>query len=136
MRPTPPANRKRSTRRGFARWAALTAAAGCCGIAAAILPGGAAESPQGMDVAPACPRPSDWWWSAAEKAPAEDRDEEGPCPADFDGSGRVDAMDLAAFQAALAAGEAAADVDHSTGEGVLDVFDLLRFQEMFRDGCP
>jgi len=58
---------------------------------------------------------------------------EGGCPADCDGSGRVDAFDLLCFQNRFDAGDPAADLD---GDGTLTIFDFLAFQRAFDAGCP
>ncbi len=55
-----------------------------------------------------------------------------PCIADFDGNGTLDLFDFLAFQNAFDAGELEADLD---GDGVLTLFDFLAFQNEFDAGC-
>jgi hypothetical protein len=55
-----------------------------------------------------------------------------PCIADFDGNGVLDLFDFLAFQNAFDAGELEADLD---GDGVLTIFDFLAFQNEFDAGC-
>jgi hypothetical protein len=52
-------------------------------------------------------------------------------PADFDGSGAVDASDAAAFVQAFLAGDLNADIDANF---TLDFFDVARFVDLLRDG--
>ncbi|MEQ9096393.1 MAG: S8 family serine peptidase [Phycisphaerales bacterium] len=54
------------------------------------------------------------------------------CRADFDGNGVLDIFDFLAFQNAFASGDLAADFD---GDGVLNIFDFLAFQNEFAAGC-
>lgn len=54
------------------------------------------------------------------------------CPADFDGSGAVDELDLRRFLRAFRAGDIAADFDHS---GTVDADDLSGFLGEFFAGC-
>ena len=54
------------------------------------------------------------------------------CRADFDGNGTLDIFDFLAFQNAFAAGDLAADFD---GDGSLSIFDFLAFQNDFAAGC-
>ncbi|MFI4916081.1 MAG: GC-type dockerin domain-anchored protein [Phycisphaerales bacterium JB060] len=54
------------------------------------------------------------------------------CRADFDGNGELDIFDFLAFQNAFGAGDLAADFD---GNGTLDIFDFLAFQNEFAAGC-
>lgn len=54
------------------------------------------------------------------------------CRADFDGNGRLDIFDFLAFQNAFASGDLAADFD---GDGALTLFDFLAFQNEFGAGC-
>ncbi|OAB63228.1 hypothetical protein AY599_27275 [Leptolyngbya valderiana BDU 20041] len=54
------------------------------------------------------------------------------CRADFDGDGVLDIFDFLAFQNAFASGDLAADFD---GDGVLNIFDFLAFQNEFAAGC-
>ncbi|MEQ8316243.1 MAG: GC-type dockerin domain-anchored protein [Phycisphaerales bacterium] len=56
----------------------------------------------------------------------------GACRADFDGNGRLDIFDFLAFQNAFASGDLAADFD---GDGALTLFDFLAFQNEFGAGC-
>jgi trimeric autotransporter adhesin len=55
------------------------------------------------------------------------------CYADCDGDGALDFFDFLCFQNAFLAGEPYADCD---GNGVLDFFDFLCFQNEFLAGCP
>ncbi|GIW73997.1 MAG: hypothetical protein KatS3mg103_0519 [Phycisphaerales bacterium] len=55
------------------------------------------------------------------------------CPADFDGDGSLDLFDFLAFQNAFDAGDMRADFD---GDGSLTLFDFLSFQNAFDAGCP
>ncbi len=57
------------------------------------------------------------------------------CPADLDGDGRTTGLDLLAFQNFLIAGDAAADLDQSTGPGVLDALDFWAYLKLF-EACP
>ncbi|OAB62876.1 hypothetical protein AY599_00710 [Leptolyngbya valderiana BDU 20041] len=54
------------------------------------------------------------------------------CYADFDGDGRLNIFDFLAFQNAFATGDAIADCD---GDGALTLFDFLCFQNAFAGGC-
>jgi hypothetical protein len=54
------------------------------------------------------------------------------CQADFDGNGVLDIFDFLAFQNAFAAGDRRADLD---GDGSLTIFDFLMFQNLFAAGC-
>ncbi|OAB61559.1 hypothetical protein AY599_23855 [Leptolyngbya valderiana BDU 20041] len=54
------------------------------------------------------------------------------CRADFDGNGELDIFDFLAFQNAFASGDLAADFD---GDGELNIFDFLAFQNEFAAGC-
>ena len=54
------------------------------------------------------------------------------CYADFDGDGALNIFDFLAFQNAFASGDAAADCD---GDGALTLFDFLCFQNAFAGGC-
>ncbi|MEQ8318083.1 MAG: S8 family serine peptidase [Phycisphaerales bacterium] len=54
------------------------------------------------------------------------------CRADFDGNGTLDIFDFLAFQNAFASGDLAADFD---GDGTLNIFDFLAFQNEFAAGC-
>jgi len=60
------------------------------------------------------------------------RDAVGGCIADFDGNGSLDIFDLLEFQNAFALGDLAADLD---GDGELTLFDFLEFQNLFAAGC-
>ena len=55
------------------------------------------------------------------------------CYADCDGNGLLDFFDFLCFQNAFALGDAYADCDDT---GVLDFFDFLCFQNAFAIGCP
>jgi hypothetical protein len=55
------------------------------------------------------------------------------CRADLTGDGLLDFFDFLAFQNLFAAGDPQADF---TGDGVLDFFDFLAFQNEFGAGCP
>jgi hypothetical protein len=55
------------------------------------------------------------------------------CPADLDGNGVLDLFDFLAFQNLFVAQDPAADCD---GDGALDLFDFLCFQNLFVAGCP
>ena len=55
------------------------------------------------------------------------------CYADCDGNGELDFFDFLCFQNAFATGDPYADCDDS---GVLDFFDFLCFQNEFGAGCP
>ncbi len=55
------------------------------------------------------------------------------CRADLTGEGSLDFFDFLAFQNLFAAGDLRADF---TGDGVLDFFDFLAFQNEFAAGCP
>ena len=55
------------------------------------------------------------------------------CRADLTGDGSLDFFDFLAFQNLFAAGDPRADF---TGDGVLDFFDFLAFQNEFAAGCP
>ncbi|MEQ8317645.1 MAG: GC-type dockerin domain-anchored protein [Phycisphaerales bacterium] len=54
------------------------------------------------------------------------------CYADFDGDGVLNIFDFLAFQNAFATGDATADCD---GDGALTLFDFLCFQNAFAGGC-
>lgn len=54
------------------------------------------------------------------------------CRADFDGNGGLDIFDFLAFQNAFSSGDLTADFD---GDGVLTLFDFLAFQNEFGAGC-
>ncbi|MEO1009075.1 MAG: M12 family metallo-peptidase [Planctomycetota bacterium] len=58
---------------------------------------------------------------------------EALCYADCDGNGELELFDFLCFQNAFHDGDPAADCD---GSGSLDLFDLLCFQNAFQDGCP
>jgi hypothetical protein len=55
------------------------------------------------------------------------------CRADVNGDGVLDFFDFLEFQDLFAAGDPRADF---TGDGVLDFFDFLAFQDEFAAGCP
>ena len=55
------------------------------------------------------------------------------CRADLTGDGALDFFDFLEFQNLFAAGDLRADF---TGDGVLDFFDFLAFQNDFAAGCP
>jgi hypothetical protein len=55
------------------------------------------------------------------------------CRADLNGDGVLDFFDFLEFQDLFAAGDPRADFD---GSGVLDFFDFLAFQNEFAAGCP
>ena len=55
------------------------------------------------------------------------------CRADLTGDGILDFFDFLEFQNLFAAGDLAADF---TGDGALDFFDFLAFQNEFAAGCP
>jgi len=59
--------------------------------------------------------------------------EAGVCYPDCTGNGALDIFDFLCFQDAFVAGEPYADCDGSTA---LDVFDFLCFQDAFVTGCP
>ncbi len=59
-------------------------------------------------------------------------DDGAGCRADFDGNGTLDIFDFLAFQNAFTSGDLAADFD---GNGTLDIFDFLAFQNEFAAGC-
>jgi hypothetical protein len=59
-------------------------------------------------------------------------DDTGECYADCTGEGDLDFFDFLCFQNAFADGDAYADC---TGEGDFDFFDFLCFQNAFADGC-
>jgi hypothetical protein len=56
----------------------------------------------------------------------------GVCAADFDGNGALDMFDFLAFQNAFVARDPAAD---SHGDGLFDLFDFLGFVNAFNAGC-
>jgi hypothetical protein len=58
---------------------------------------------------------------------------EAGCRADLTGDGVLDFFDFLAFQDLFVAGDLRADFD---GSGVLDFFDFLAFQNEFAAGCP
>jgi hypothetical protein len=55
------------------------------------------------------------------------------CRVDLDGNGELDFFDFLEFQNLFAAGDLRADF---TGDGMLDIFDFLAFQDEFAAGCP
>lgn len=55
------------------------------------------------------------------------------CRADLTGDGRLDVFDFLEFQDLFAAGDVRADF---TGDGSLDMLDFLVFQDEFTTGCP
>ncbi|MFG0283565.1 MAG: GC-type dockerin domain-anchored protein [Phycisphaerales bacterium JB039] len=55
------------------------------------------------------------------------------CRADLTGDGALDLFDFLEFQNLFAAGDLRADF---TGDGALDLFDFLAFQNEFAAGCP
>ncbi|MGH7753956.1 MAG: GC-type dockerin domain-anchored protein, partial [Gemmatimonadales bacterium] len=55
------------------------------------------------------------------------------CPADCDGSGSLDAADLACFQALFAQDDPEADCN---GDGTLSIADFICFQDRYAAGCP
>jgi hypothetical protein len=57
----------------------------------------------------------------------------GECPADIDGNGVLDLFDFLGFQNLFAAQDPKADL---TGDGVFDLFDFLAYQNLFVAGCP
>jgi uncharacterized membrane protein len=57
----------------------------------------------------------------------------GACPADVNGDGVLDLFDFLGFQNLFVAHDPGADFD---GNGVLDLFDFLAFQNAFVAGCP
>ena len=56
-----------------------------------------------------------------------------PCAADLTGDGALDLFDFLAFQNMFGVGDPAADCDAS---GSLDIFDFLCYQNLFSAGCP
>lgn len=56
----------------------------------------------------------------------------GACPADFNGDGVVNVFDFLAFQNAFARGDRCADMD---GDGLLTIFDFIEFQNLVARGC-
>jgi hypothetical protein len=58
---------------------------------------------------------------------------DSPCRADLTGDGSLDFFDFLTFQNLFAAGDLKADF---TGDGSLDFFDFLAFQNEFAAGCP
>ncbi|MCA9303772.1 MAG: hypothetical protein KC996_06590 [Phycisphaerales bacterium] len=56
-----------------------------------------------------------------------------PCPADFTGDGLLDVFDVFAFLDLFNAGDLSADF---TNDGILDVFDVFAFLDAFNAGCP
>lgn len=54
------------------------------------------------------------------------------CEADVDGNGEVDVFDFLAFQNLFSTGDGRADLDEN---GQLDIFDYLTFTNLFLDGC-
>ncbi|MFG0285347.1 MAG: GC-type dockerin domain-anchored protein [Phycisphaerales bacterium JB039] len=60
-------------------------------------------------------------------------DGDSTCRADLTGDGVLDFFDFLQFQNLFGAGDLAADF---TGDGVLDFFDFLEFQNEFGAGCP
>ncbi len=55
------------------------------------------------------------------------------CEADVDGNGSLDIFDFLEFQNRFVSGDARADFDES---GAIDLFDFLAFQDAFAAGCP
>ncbi|GIK19751.1 MAG: hypothetical protein DYG93_09055 [Leptolyngbya sp. PLA2] len=55
-----------------------------------------------------------------------------PCPADFNGDGVVNTLDLLAFLNAFTAGDASADFN---GDGTVNTLDVLAFLNAFTAGC-
>ena len=55
-----------------------------------------------------------------------------PCRPDLNGDGRLDIFDFLAFQNAFSSGDRRADFD---GDGSLTIFDFLAFQNEFEHGC-
>jgi serine protease AprX len=65
-------------------------------------------------------------------------DEPDPCYPDCDpstGEGTLDLFDFLCFQNAFVAADPYADCDQSTGQGVFDLFDFLCFVNAFNGGC-
>ncbi len=62
-----------------------------------------------------------------------DLEVQSPCRVDLTGDGELDFFDFLAFQNLFAAGDPQADF---TGDGTLDFFDFLAFQNEFAAGCP
>ncbi|MFG0284325.1 MAG: GC-type dockerin domain-anchored protein, partial [Phycisphaerales bacterium JB039] len=60
-------------------------------------------------------------------------DECEDCYADCDGDGILDLFDFLCFQNAFATADPYADCD---GDGLFDIFDFLCFQNAFGVGCP
>ncbi|MFG0284948.1 MAG: GC-type dockerin domain-anchored protein [Phycisphaerales bacterium JB039] len=56
-----------------------------------------------------------------------------PCRADLTGDGALDLFDFLQFQNLFAVGDPIADF---TGDGIFDLFDFLAFQNEFAMGCP
>jgi hypothetical protein len=55
------------------------------------------------------------------------------CAADLTGDGLLDIFDFLEFQNLFGLGDLRADF---TGDGILDLFDFLEFQNEFGRGCP
>jgi hypothetical protein len=60
-------------------------------------------------------------------------EQDRPCYADCDGNGVLDFFDFLCFQDCFLAGDPRCDCD---GNGVMDFFDFLCFQDAFLAGCP
>jgi hypothetical protein len=60
-------------------------------------------------------------------------DGDSTCRVDLTGDGSLDFFDFLEFQNLFAAGDLKADF---TGDGLLDFFDFLAFQNEFAAGCP
>lgn len=58
---------------------------------------------------------------------------DGGCAADITGEGVLDIFDVFAFLDLFNTGDLAADI---TGEGVLDIFDVFAYLDLFNTGCP
>jgi hypothetical protein len=58
------------------------------------------------------------------------------CSGDLDGDGEVALPDYLAFLNYFAAGDPRADLDRSTGDGVLDALDFVAFSRLHAAGCP
>ncbi|MFG0283815.1 MAG: GC-type dockerin domain-anchored protein [Phycisphaerales bacterium JB039] len=77
-------------------------------------------------------------WLATGMSAPEEMDEQSidldvACRVDLNGDGLLDFFDFLVFQNYFAAGDLRADF---TGDGVLDFFDFLSFQNEFAAGCP
>ena len=55
------------------------------------------------------------------------------CRIDMNGDGTLNIFDFLEFQNAFDAGSDRADIN---GDGTLNIFDFLEFQNMFDAGCP